>query len=125
MTVGVRVEGLRNVTRALRGLGLDVADLKDAFAAVSALGAQKVAARIPRRSGRLAGTARGNRAASRAVVTIGRATVPYAGAINYGWPARGISPAHFIAKADADIAPIAPDLFDQEIEKKARQRGLL
>ena len=61
MTVGVRVEGLRNVTRALRGLGLDVADLKDAFAAVSALGAQKVAARIPRRSGRLAGTARGNR----------------------------------------------------------------
>ncbi|HTW15133.1 MAG TPA: hypothetical protein VMF51_08385 [Nocardioides sp.] len=122
--VGFKVEGLDAVLRDLRRLGLDINDLKDAFAKIAAEGAQKVQTRIPRRSGRLAGTARGNRAKSKAVVRVGSAAVPYAGPINYGWPARSIEPAGFMQDVDQDMRPIAVQRLEDDINAKIRQRGL-
>lgn len=123
-TVGFRVEGLTSVVRGLQRLGLDVDDLKDAFAKISSEGAQIAAQHAPRRSGRLAGDVRGNRAKSKAVVTAGRASVPYAGPINYGWPRHGIAPALFMQAADAEMQPRALVLLEDEINRKIRERGL-
>jgi hypothetical protein len=121
---GVRVEGLQKVVRDLKSLGLDVDDLKDAFSRIATEAAQVVESHTPKKSGRLAGSVRGNRAQSKAVVSIGRASVPYAGPINYGWPKRNIKPANFIAKTDEEMQPQALRLLEDEINNAIRRRGL-
>lgn len=122
--VGFKVEGLSSVVRSLQRLGLDVDDLKDAFASIAQEGAQRAAQHAPRRSGRLAGDIRGNRAKSKAVIAAGRSSVPYAGAINYGWPKRGIAPSGFMQKADEEMQPVAIQRLEDEINRKIRERGL-
>lgn len=95
----VRVEGRRELARALRQMTGDVSDLKAANAAAAATVAAAAAARAPRRTGALAASVRGNKAVSRATVMAGGARLPYAGPIHYGWPARGIEPRPFVTEA--------------------------
>lgn len=122
--VGFKVEGLNKLTRDLQALGLDVDDLKDAFSAIAAEGAELAARYAPRRTGTLAGSVRGNRAKNKAVVSAGRARVPYAGPINYGWPARGIAAAGFMQKADQAMQPKALAQLEIEINRAITRRGL-
>lgn len=122
--VGFRVEGLAQVVRALTEAGLEVEDLKDAFGSIAREGAQLAASAAPHASGRLAGDIRGNRAKSKAVVTAGRASVPYAGPINYGWPARGIVPAGFMQEADRQLQPRAVQLLENAVNETIRKKGL-
>lgn len=121
--VGFRVQGLTAVVRDLQRLGLDVDDLKDAFSEIASEGAERASAHAPRVSGRLAGDIRGNRAKSKAVVAAGRASVPYAGAINYGWTSRNIKPSEFMQKADQDMQPRAIQMLEDEINRKIREKG--
>lgn len=124
-TIGFRVEGLSKLGRDLQALGLDVDDLKDGFSKIAAEGAKLAAGFAPKRSGRLAATIRGNRAKSKAVVMAGRGRgVPYAGAINYGWPRRGIAPAGFMQQADAAMRPRALQELESAINDSIRRRGL-
>lgn len=122
--VGFQVEGLAQKVRDLKALGLDVDDLKDAFSKIAARGAALAAGYAPKASGRLAASVRGNRAQSKAVVTVGRSTIPYAGPINYGWPSRGIAASGFMQKADQAMRPIVLDLLEDDINDKIRKRGL-
>lgn len=119
---GFRVEGLNQVVRALQQTGVDVEDLKDAFSKIASEGARIAAAEAPHKSGRLSGDVRGNRAKSKAVVTAGRKSVPYAGPINYGWPARGIQAAGFMQAADQQMQPRAVQLLEDEINRKIREK---
>lgn len=120
--VGFRVEGLNAVVRDLKALGVEVEDLKDAFAAIADRGREAAAAAAPRRTGRLAADIRGNRAKSKAVVTAGRASVPYAGPINYGWPKRRIEPTHFMQRADEQLQPIALQLLEDDVNTKIEEK---
>lgn len=122
--VGFRVQGLNAVVRDLQAMGLEVEDLKDAFSSIAAEGAQVAAGYAPVRSGRLSRDVRGNRAKSKAVVTAGRASVPYAGPINYGWPARNIAANGFMQKADEVMAPRAIQMLETEINTQIRKKGL-
>lgn len=121
---GFRVDGLNQVVRALQEIGLQVEDLKGAFSPIAAEGARVAARLAPRRTGRLAGDVRGNRAKSKAVVTVGRASLPYAGAINYGWRAHGIEPSLFMQRADSEMRPFALSRLEDEINRQIRRRGL-
>jgi hypothetical protein len=120
----VRVEGLTRTVRALQTYGVQIDDLKDVMSGIAELGAQLAGRYAPHRTGRLAGTVRGNRAKAKAVVTAGRARVPYAGAINYGWRARGIRPALFMQRADAELAPRAIEMLQDGLDQAARKAGL-
>jgi hypothetical protein len=122
--VTFRVTGLTAVVRDLIALGVEVDDLKDAFANIAREGAAAAAAHAPRRSGALAGDIRGNRAKSKAVITAGRVSVPYAGPINYGWAAHGIQASGFMQKADAEIQPYALQQLEADINAAIRRRGL-
>jgi hypothetical protein len=122
--VGYKVEGLSKITRAFKQLGAEVDDLKDAFAAIAREGAERAARHVKSKSGRAASTVRGNRATSKAVVTAGRASVPYLGPINYGWPKRGIEAQGFMQKADEEMRPRALELLEQDINQKIREKGL-
>lgn len=121
---GFRVEGLSQVVRALSAMGAEVDDLKNAFSAIAAEGARRAASHAPRRSGRLSGDVRGNRAKSKAVVAAGRASVPYAGAQNYGWPSRGIKASGFMQKADQEMQPLAIQMLELEINNQIRKKNL-
>lgn len=121
---GVRVEGLNKTVRALEKFGADVADLKGTFSEIAAEGARLASSYAPRRTGRLAATIRGNKSKNKAVVTAGRARVPYAAPINYGWPRRHIRPALFMQRADAQLAPRAVTMMEAGLDEAARKAGL-
>lgn len=121
---GFKVTGLASATRSLRALGLDVDDLTGAFSKIAQTGANVAAQEAPKRTGRLANTIRGNRARSKAVIRAGFASVPYAGAINYGWPKRGIRANGFMQRTDQKIQPFVLQMLEAEINNKARQKGL-
>ena len=122
--VSTRIDGLNAVVRALLDLGLEVDDLKDAFSEIARYGAVVASRHAPRRSGRLAGDVRGNRARSKAVITSGRVSVPYAGPINYGWAKRNIAPSGFMQKADEEIQPRALQILEGSINNAIRRKGL-
>lgn len=121
---GVRVEGLNKLVRDLQKLGLEIDDLKDAFGSIADEGAQWASSFAPKRSGALAATVRGNRAKNKAVVAAGKGKVKYAGAINYGWPARNIKASSFMQKADERMQPKALQALDDAIDQKIREKGL-
>jgi hypothetical protein len=102
---GVKVEGLATLVRTMRKAGEDLADLKDANARAAAIVVGRASATAPRRSGRLAASVRGTRAAGRARVQAGRASVPYAGPIHFGWPARRIAAQPFLSDAARATEP--------------------
>lgn len=122
--LGYRVEGLPAVLRALKALGAEVSDLKGAFTKIAAEGAQLASRYAPKKSGRLAGDIRGNRAVSKAVIIAGRSSVPYAGPINYGWERRNISPTGFMQQASNEMEPRAVQMLEDEINQQIRMKGM-
>lgn len=124
MPNGVKVEGLNKTVKALQGFGVEVADLKEVFSEISQEGARLASTFAPKKSGRLSGTIRGNKAKNKAVVIAGRARVPYAGAINYGWPKRHIKPALFMQRADTALAPKAVEMLESGLDEAIRKVGL-
>jgi len=121
---GVRVEGLREVVRGLQRAGVDIADLKETFSSIAREGARLASGFAPKRSGRLAGSVRGNKAKNKAVVIAGRARIPYAGPINYGWRKRNINPSQFMQRADADLAPRVVEMLEVGLDEAIRRAGL-
>lgn len=120
----VQVQGLAKLTRQLQEMGADVNDLKDVMASIAAEGARVAAGLAPHRTGRLAASVRGNRAKSKAVVAAGRASVRYAGPINYGWPARRIRANGFMQRADAVMGPRATQMLDEGVRDLIDRKGL-
>lgn len=110
----VRVEGLRELKRTMRAAGVDMADLKEATSTAAATVATYSMARAPHRSGRLAGSIKGNKAMNRA--TVGSRLV-YGGPIHWGWPGHNIAAQPFIADAAAATEPIWVAAYQAEIDK--------
>lgn len=86
----LEVQGLRTLRASLKAAGVSLQDLKDAHAAVAQTVIAAAAPSAPHRTGALAASVRGSGTQSTAVVRAGRASVPYAGAIHWGWPSRHI-----------------------------------
>jgi hypothetical protein len=114
---GVQIVGAKRLRRTLKAAGIELEDLKAANAAVASLVAQAAAGRAPKRTGRLAASVRGNRAQARATVLAGRASVPYAGPIHWGWPRRGIKANPFLADTAAALEPAWIAIYTREVEK--------
>ncbi|MGV8967192.1 MAG: hypothetical protein ACOH2F_13025 [Cellulomonas sp.] len=112
----VEVAGLRKALREMEKLGVDVEDMKDVFAGIATEASRVMEGFTPSKSGALRASIRGNRAKSKAVVRIGKARVPYAGAINYGWPKRNIRPANFTGRTDAVMEEKAEEMLLDGIE---------
>lgn len=120
----IKVTGIPQLARDLRTLGIAMDDLKDAMAKLADMGAKAAINHVPRRSGALAASIRGNRAKSKAVVTAGRGkTAEYAAIINYGGK-RGIVAQPFMQQADADVSPKILPTLSADIDRLIRERGL-
>ena len=122
---GVRIDGLNALVRDLEKAGVYVTDLKRTFRDIARDAAVIAARWAPKDSGALRKSIRGSsRTKNRAVVTAGRAKVPYAGAINYGWPARGIKPSSFMQTAHLQMRPRAARDLLKAVDKLLRARHL-
>ncbi len=117
----VTVTGARELRAALKRAGVSVQDLKDANERVGQLVARAAAASGPRRSGRLVGSLRAAKAAGRARVLAGLASVPYAGPIHWGWPDRHIEPQPFIAAAAHDTETQWLGQYQSALDQLIRQ----
>lgn len=93
----VQVEGAARLRRTLRQAGDDLGDLKAAHAAAAQIAATASAALAPRASGRLAATIRSSGTKTAGTLRAGRAAVPYAGPIHWGWPRRSITAQPFLS----------------------------
>ena len=94
-----KIEGLSTLVRTMKRAGVDIQELKDAHHKAGQIVATEAAHRAPRVSGKLAGSVKSARQARRARITAGRAAVPYAAPIHWGWPARGIEANPFVSEA--------------------------
>lgn len=113
----IRIDGVREAARVLERLGVGVEDLRAAFGRISSEALPVYQRHTPVRTGRLRGDYRAARTKNRAVLYLGRTSVPYAGPINYGWAARGIEPANFIARGDIEMGPKAMDAIEAELNR--------
>jgi hypothetical protein len=122
--MAARITGAKELIRDLKSLGVSVEDLKAPFNAVADKAAHLAASYAPKRTGRLATSVKGSRTKNRASVRAGSKRVPYAGAINYGWPRRNIQGAHFMQRASDAMLPIAEKEIRAELDKLIRDRNL-
>lgn len=96
----IHFEGERRLVRQLKKLSAETPELMKVIHKEAAeIVAREAAVRSPRRSGLLADSIASYGTVSKGTVRIGSGTVPYAGPIIYGWPARNISPNPFVYKA--------------------------
>ncbi|KRF19662.1 hypothetical protein [Nocardioides sp. Soil796] len=123
-SIGVKVEGLSGVVRNLQKMGVEVEDLKDAFARIGEQVKPDYQRVTPVRSGRLRGDYRVSKAKGKVNLYVGRASIPYAGPINYGWAARNIAPANFIAKGDETASPKASNSLEEAISDLVEKLNL-
>lgn len=112
----VRVKGLNECLSALRKLGADMDELKDANKELSTEIADKASAQAPVRTGRLASSVRGTRQQKRVRIKAGGARVPYAGVIEYGWPARGIVAQPFLRRTSFENKDYIKETYEENIQ---------
>lgn len=98
--VGVKVDGLNKLLRALEKLD-DAAkqDFKDAGKQAGQIVADQAKIEVPVLTGRLQGSIKAGLTGRGAKVYAGRASVPYAGPIHFGWGRRNIYPNPFLYRA--------------------------
>lgn len=113
----------RGVSRALHALRSDLENLEDGWQRVGDLAVAEVSAFVPVESGALVDDLRAEVEPLGLRIVVGEG-VPYAGVINYGWPARNISGADFMTKAGPAIENEAPEQLAQEIQHAIDVLGL-
>ena len=117
----VTIKGVNEVIRSLKQYQGAVDDLKDANAAIGNKVAVTAKATAPFNTGRLAGTVRANRAMKKVQIKAGGAAVPYAGVIEYGWPARQIEAQPYLRRAAWDNRDYAKEQYSVNLQAIARK----
>lgn len=116
--IAIEIEGLHKLRRAL--IKLDDAareDFKQAGYQAAEIVVNEAKRLVPVRSGKLGKTIRAHKVVSGAKVSAGRTTVPYAGAIHFGWARRNIRPNPFLYDAaDNRVNDVMNEYFDQMYE---------
>ena len=94
------IEGLAEINKALRSMSKDTRDsMKATHKKAAEIVIQGAKRFVPVVSGKLAASIRDGSTQRMGRVRVGSASVPYAGPIHFGWPARQIKPQPFIYDA--------------------------
>ena len=124
MNPTIEVDGAREVRAALRKIEGGLADLKQVHADAAQIVERRAEQIVPRRSGALAGSVRSSGQARQGVVRAGRASVPSAAPIHFGWRARNIQPQPFLYDALDDRRNEVIDRYETEVNGLIRRHGL-
>lgn len=119
----IQVTGLKELTREIRKAGDKtlLEDLKDANRQSAKLVESAARPRVPVRSGKLVASLRSSGTLRAGVIRLGKANVPYAGPIHFGWPAHGIHPQPFLYEALESKAHEVEALYKDRIERLAER----
>ena len=120
----IKVEGARELRKALKNVEDGTADLKSVHADAAHVVELRATQIVPRKTGRLAESIRSTGQARQGVVRAGKASVPYAGPIHFGWPAHNIAPQPFLYDALDQRATEVIDLYQQRVDKLIKDNGL-
>ena len=94
------IQGLAEVNKALRSMSKETRDsMKATHKKAAEIVIQGAKRYVPVVSGKLAASIRDGSTQRMGRVRVGSASVPYAGPIHFGWPARRIKPQPFIYDA--------------------------
>lgn len=118
----VYVVGQKRFVQTMRKAGADLDDLKEVNRKAARIATAEARRKAPRgATGRLAASIRDGATRRAGVIRAGRKAVPYAGPINYGWPARRIKPALFVNNAVAATENQWEPLYERFVEDTMRQ----
>lgn len=117
----IEVKGSAQLARSLRKAGADAKDLKAVNRKAADLVVPAAQSQVPVRSGRLAKTIRAGATQKAGVIRAGRASVPYAGPIHWGWPGHHIKPHPYLADAAKATGPAWVNLYETEIKRIIEQ----
>lgn len=102
----IKVEGLKETIKDLQALGVEKQKFVDINLEAAEILMSAARPLIPVRTGKLAGSMRASKTVQYAQVSLGRAKIPYAGPIHYGWfydrnnfIKKNIQPNPFLSKA--------------------------
>jgi hypothetical protein len=125
---GVKVEGLAKVRRDLKKMSDDVDYRAMEFLPVNKTIADAVAgdakSYVPVLTGALSGTIRAAATKTSARVRAGFKSVPYAGPIHFGWPARFIKPQPFFYDAIDKRRGEIKDRYDKLVKDLIKKYDL-
>lgn len=96
---GVQIEGAKQLRKSLKAAGDDLTDLKAAHAEAATIVATAGQAGAPSVTGLLAASVRGAGTKTAAIVRAGKAAVPYANPIHWGWFRHHINPNPWLTRA--------------------------
>lgn len=119
-----RAEGAANLRRTLRAAGDDLTDLRNAHARAGMIASAEGVRRAPRAPGSnmLASTVRFGATKTAATIRAGNnSTVPYAGVIHYGWPARNITAQPWLTEAAQATEPEWIPIYERAVESALAQ----
>lgn len=120
--VTVEIDGVRDIVRAIRKIEDGAGDLKH----VHGEAASNIAGSVnpPVRTGRLAASVRSSGQAGAGVIRAGKAAVPYAGPIHWGWPRRNIKANPFLVTAAERKTPQTIDIYEDGIQALIKKHQL-
>jgi hypothetical protein len=97
--VTVEVQGAKELRRTMKAAGADMTDFGEANATAGRIVAAEAPVWIHAHTGSLGASVRAGTAKTSATVRAGGAKVPYAGVVEWGWPAKHIAPHPFLTTA--------------------------
>lgn len=127
LDVGVRIDNLNRVIRAMRQAGDDLSDLKDTNTQIGQIVLNYASGLVPTSDGILKSTGRATGTPREANVRYGYARVPYAGVTHFGTPSGYHEPHRgrprkqaehpWLYKAAKDTEPVWGDMYWKALEK--------
>ena len=122
--LSVTVYGGRELRKALKETAGDTDDLKELNKKIAEIVVDEAVKHVPVRSGKLKASIKAFGAATKARVTAGRKSLPYATVIHWGWPQRNIEASLFLTKAMEIKQPEILDAYHNGLEKILDKNGL-
>lgn len=120
-----QIEGLKELQRELNKLGADAKnDMKPAHQEAAKTVAEASRPLAPVLTGRLAESLRASATKTSGRVRAGNVSVPYAGPIHFGWPARAIRANPFIYHALDERRADVVALYDKRMGEIIAKHGL-
>lgn len=121
---GIKVEGGRQLRAEMKAAGDDLQDLKDAHKEAAEFVVSAAGPKTPRRTERLASTARAAGTATQAIMRWGGGQVKQAGPVHFGWAERNIKPQPWATEAAQETEPTWTEIYFRRVQRTlARIRG--
>lgn len=120
----ISIQGVKEVTDSLKRMARDLESNLDLNKELSTNLSQKASAMAPRLTGALASSVQGNPSAEKAQILAGSAAVPYAGVIEYGWPAKNKEARPYLNPAVQNNMGYIIEKYNDSIKKAIKQYDL-